>query len=687
MLIELVLIKKKRVSGAQTEDETFKLYETAKKLMLEAGFQLRKWVSNDSGVQQRILQSEREICNETENFLKNEMKVLGVSYRPKDDKLVFSVEEVVLEAVNHEGLITKRFMVKVTAKYYDPSGILAPITIQFKILIQEACKLKLSWDEEVTEELTRRWIKLLRDCVEMKPIVLDRHYLHSLKLSDIADIQLHGFADASGKAYACVIYLRVTTKKVEVFSSFVSSKTKVAPIKQITFPRLELMACLILIQLVKVVLESVLGYKIETVFCWTDNTDCLSWITREDKVRVKFVQKRADKIRTLFPTAKWLHCPGKINPADIPSRGLSLLHDDRVQFWCNGPDFLKQPYECWPKQPDLPATEEDSLEDSIVSVNVVTSDVGIDKIIDPNSFFSFCKLVAVTSYVIRFVTNWTQTFSKPKQQLITGELSQDEKKYAKLLWLRKEQESIDEKHMKQLKYNLGAYRDEDGVIKLKGRLENADIDISAKFPVLIPKNSMIGQLLISDAHTQVLHYGMKDTLTELRSEYWLVQGRSHVEKFVDKCRLCRKFEGKLLKKLPAAPLPDFRVQCCDPFTHVGVDYIGPLHVSPTPSSTKTGLEKVHIVLYTCANTLAVHLDLVPDTSCSAFIGSLKRFIGRRGVPDLFISDNAKCFIGKELISFLNANDINWKYILEVSPWWGGFYERMVQTVKRSLRKI
>ena len=124
----------------------------------------------------------------------------------------------------------------------------------------------------------------------MKPIVLDRHYLCSLNLSDVADMQLHGFADASGKAYACVVYLRVTMNNGEVFTSFVVSKTKVAPIKQITIPRLELMACVILAQLLKVVLESLIDYNINAVSCWTDNTDCLSWIMRVDKVRVKVVK-------------------------------------------------------------------------------------------------------------------------------------------------------------------------------------------------------------------------------------------------------------------------------------------------------------------------------------------------------------------------------------------------------------
>ena len=99
--------------------------------------------------------------------------------------------------------------------------------------------------------------------------------------------------------------------------------------------------------------------------------------------------------------------------------------------------------------------------------------------------------------------------------------------------------------------------------------------------------------------------------------------------------------------------------------------------------------KVWVVLYTCAVTRAVHLDVVPDSSASAFLRSLKRFIGRRGVPSLMISDNATCFKNEEVK--MNAElielRVKWQYIVEAAPWWGGFWERLVQTVKRSLRKI
>lgn len=101
------------------------------------------------------------------------------------------------------------------------------------------------------------------------------------------------------------------------------------------------------------------------------------------------------------------------------------------------------------------------------------------------------------------------------------------------------------------------------------------------------------------------------------------------------------------------------------------------------------LYKVHVVLFTCAVTRAVHLDLVSNLSATAFIQSLKRFIARRGVPRLFISDNATCFKNEELklSEELLILNVKWQYIVQAGPNWGGFYERLVGSVKRSLRKI
>ena len=242
---------------------------------------------------------------------------------------------------------------------------------------------------------------------------------------------------------------------------------------------------------------------------------------------------------------------------------------------------------------------------------------------------------------------------------------------------------------KQLNNTLGLHIETNGILSCKGRLENAELTTRQKHPILIPGESYLARLLVREAHLRTAHGGPKDTLVELRSKYWVTKARSLVQQVLHRCpRPCRRLEGRSFKSVEASQLPAFRVQQSFPFANTGVDYMGPALVRQVYDADLV-MHKTWVVLYTCAVTRAVHLDLVPDSSASAFLRSLKRFIGRRGVPNLMVSDNATCFKSEEvrLNEELLRLRVKWQFIVEASPWWGGFWERLVQTVKRSLRKV
>ena len=184
-----------------------------------------------------------------------------------------------------------------------------------------------------------------------------------------------------------------------------------------------------------------------------------------------------------------------------------------------------------------------------------------------------------------------------------------------------------------------------------------------------------------------MHSGLKDTLNELGCNFWVTQGRRVVKYVIRKFVICYKRQSKRFGVLPMAPLPQFKVDFTFPFPHSGVDFMGPLFVRNAFYNKDERLYKEFIVAYRCASSRAIRLDIVPDASCSSFIRSLKRLISFNSVPDLYISDNTKCFTGRELKDYLSALSASWRCILEVSPWWVRFWERMVQVVKRSLRKI
>ena len=163
-------------------------------------------------------------------------------------------------------------------------------------------------------------------------------------------------------------------------------------------------------------------------------------------------------------------------------------------------------------------------------------------------------------------------------------------------------------------------------------MQNADISYSAKHPILLPRSHPFTALIVHDAHRRVFHNGVKETLTEVRSKYRIVKGRSPTRTIIHRCTTCKRVEGTPFNGPPPPPLPDFRVREDPPFTYTGVDFAGPLSVRDGPS---TSISKVWICVFTCLVTRGIHLDLVCNLSTDTFLRCLKRFAARRGLPCKF----------------------------------------------------
>ena len=179
--------------------------------------------------------------------------------------------------------------------------------------------------------------------------------------------------------------------------------------------------------------------------------------------------------------------------------------------------------------------------------------------------------------------------------------------------------------------------------------------------------------------------GVAETLVQPRSKYWVVKGRQTVKKILIKCAVCKKLEGRPYGVPPTPQLPEFRLSDDFAFSSIGVDFAGPIYVKDV-YNMRSVMNKACIVLYTCASSRAVHLDLVPNMSSQAFVRSFKRFTARRGVPRLVVSDNGSAFKSEELKRLLAEYSISWKYNVALAPWWGGFFERLVKSTKRCLKK-
>ena len=178
---------------------------------------------------------------------------------------------------------------------------------------------------------------------------------------------------------------------------------------------------------------------------------------------------------------------------------------------------------------------------------------------------------------------------------------------------------------------------------------------------------------------------MKQTLTEIRTEYWITQGRQFVRKLLHPCSVCKKLNSRPYRYPQHSDLPEFRFDERFPFSSIGVDYLGTLYCYPVYGERK--VYKAFVVLFTCASTRAVTLEVVHDGKASTFINCFIRFISRRGSPNMVISDNASVFSADETQTFMVNRFIEWKFNLEAAPWWGGMYERLVASVKRCMKKV
>ena len=308
--------------------------------------------------------------------------------------------------------------------------------------------------------------------------------------------------------------------------------------------------------------------------------------------------------------------------------------------------------------------------------------VNIQNIIDPNQFNDYGRLLS-TAHVMKFIKNLKQKVAA-KEIVLERTLSVNERNEAEKLWIQEIQKDIkSDNNFKQLSKDLQLF-EMNGVLCCKGRLENAPVPFSTRFPIFLPK-CYVTQLIIGQYHRLVGHNGVKETLNEMRSKFWISKGPMLVQSVIRKCRTCKQIEGAPYKYPDAPSLPSARLSTNPAFTHTAIDYAGPLYVRNIYDSK--GMFKCWIFLLTCSSTRAIILDLVPDYGSPSCIRSLRRFFSRRGVPQTILSDNGTNFTAHETQDFASSKGVSWKFNPPASPWWGGVFERLVRCTKRCLKKV
>ena len=213
-------------------------------------------------------------------------------------------------------------------------------------------------------------------------------------------------------------------------------------------------------------------------------------------------------------------------------------------------------------------------------------------------------------------------------------------------------------------------------------------------PILLPTKHKVTKLIITSAHRTCQHYGVGYVVAYLRHKYYIPKLRQAVKGVQYRCIVCKKLQGRRYAEVPEPPLPDIRVKQVAPFQVTGIDYTGAINVK----GEKGEVSKVYILLFTCAISRAVHLEVVSNLTCDSFLHAFRRFCSRRGFPQILLSDNATTFQSgaKVLLALMKDNKVinnltemkcEWRFIPARAPWYGAIWERCIGIIKAGMRKV
>ncbi|XP_047510573.1 uncharacterized protein LOC125053303 [Pieris napi] len=672
-----------------------KLCEELRELVRLGGFELVKWASNTSELIENLSSSDNQLGKIDFDGSENNLKVLGLQWSPTTDEFTYAV------SINHNNHVTKRNILSLIARQFDVLGLIAPVILYAKLIIQQLHLLKIGWDEPLPSAIVDVWQVYIRELPCLRQLRVQRH----LGVEEKSTISIIAFADASEKAYGTTVYLK-TNKPLNSppIIRLVCAKSKVAPLKTISVARLELCACLLMAKLAQRVIDT---YKkrhvINDIFCFTDSMVALHWISASPHRFKTFIATRITKIVSHIRPEKFHHVAGDQNPSDCLSRGMSPTAFVNNSVWFTGPKWLELESSEWPITSVNSETAVDVEEErKIVSIPATVWS-------DPNPILELSHRVSSWLLFLRTVV-WIYRFLKRLPR--STSISADDINFAEIQIFKVLQKVYFSDVIHNIKTSgrcsrsiqrLCPFLDSDGLIRVGGRLKNANLQYDHQHPILLPQKDRIIELIISYYHNHNCHVGPVTLMAILRQRFWILSCRSIVRSIIHKCNFC--FKANPQPTIPLmGDLPDYRVNESNAFVHTAVDYAGPISIIPY---RKRGVRsmKAYLCIFVCMVVRAVHVELTTDLSTSSFLSAFKRFIARRGSVFVLYSDNAKNFVGaknalSDIFTLTNSNEfretfatelsnnrIQWKFNPPRSPHFGGCFEIFVKAFKNHLRRV
>ena len=391
----------------------------------------------------------------------------------------------------------------------------------------------LQWDDKLPDDIVEKWRSWKEELLHVHKIKIPRYF--AISLAKNAGIKLHAFGDASPKAFGSSVYVRVQDVTGQVKTALLMAKSRVAPVKKISLPRLELLAAIVNSRLLHFIVDSLNNLKISRVLCWTDSSITLYWIQRPNAPWKPFSSNTVSKITTTWEPSLWRHCPGETNPGNATTRGQNILKLVDNNLWWNGPSWLKMPQESWPVNPSLEPSKAKAEEErkKVVQVNAA---IVRDTVINPSRYSKWSKLLRVTAYVLIFIIKTCALAKIKKQQSVAKEpkawkvaLTAEDLTNSEYFWYQRIQEETYPDEFEHLRngepisknsriLKLDPFFDKDyRVLRVGGRLQYLELPEETKHQLILPHGHPVVEKIIQDIHEKSMHAGPETTLIILRN--------------------------------------------------------------------------------------------------------------------------------------------------------------------------
>ncbi|XP_041480432.1 uncharacterized protein LOC121427921 [Lytechinus variegatus] len=675
-----------------SEEDAIDLIKKAVSMCAKGNLRLHKFVCNNQRVTSSIPESERTVVAKTSLELGQQgstsiERALGIQWCINSDEFCFR-----LTLKDHP--LTRRGILATVASIYDPLGLIAPVVLVGRQIVQEMCRQKMDWDHPVPEDLRPQWEKWRLEILKLPKVTIPRCF-EPQDFGTPQEVQLHHFSDASLSGYGQCSYVRLKDENGKVHCSLAMAKARVTPLKPTTIPRLELQAATCSVRIASI-LNDELDYDSLTHHFWTDSKVVLGYIYNETRRFHMYVANRVERILQTSCPEQWNYVSSAENPADHASRGLTT-EEMLSSNWLTGPTFLWKS-EIPTQDVDVEVSPDDVEVKSAATVHVTQVENFTyfeDRL---TRFSSLHNAVSAVAVIVKCCYR--------KKDLSIDEV--EARRIAERNIIRAIQKEAFREERKQIKSDpsvgsksnslkqLDPFLDNDNLLRVGGRLKKAEMMYGAKHPIILPKRSHLSNLVALHYHQRTAHQGRNLTINAIRSSgYWIIGCRSIVSSLISKCVICIKSRGKP-RGQKMADLPQDRVDPSPPFTYCGLDCFGPF----TLKEGRKEIKRYGLIL-TCMAMRAVHIEMLDDLSTDAFLNGLRCFIAIRGNVRLIRCDQGSNFIGakhelKKGLRELDGDrvatqllklDCEFKMNPPSSSHMGGIWERQIRNVRNVLDGI